>query len=115
MSKKEQNIGLGIKYPKSTCEDINCPFHGNLKIHGRTYVGKVVSAKMSKSVVVSWDRRVHIPKYERYMVKTSKVQAHSPECLGAKEGDTVKIIQCRPLSKLKSFVVIEIVSKEEEQ
>lgn len=110
MSKNEKTIGLGIKFPKETCEDNNCPFHGNLKVHGRTITGKVISDKMRKSIVVSWNRRVYIPKYERYLVKTSKVQAHAPECLNIKEGDEVKIIQCKPLSKLKSFVAIEKVS-----
>ncbi len=77
--------------------------------HGRSYVATVVSDKMRSTVTVAWKRRVHIPKYERYMVKTSKVKAHNPESIDAKEGDLVRIMQCRPISKTKNFVVVEIV------
>jgi small subunit ribosomal protein S17 len=104
---KTNNLGIDVKSPEGTCEDANCPFHGNLKIHGKQFVGVVSSDKMSKTVTVTWERRVYLPKYERYEKKRSKVKAHNPECINAKEGDTVKIMECRPLSKLKNFVVIE--------
>ncbi len=102
------NVGISIPSPSATCEDKNCPFHGNLKVHGRQHTGVVVSAKMNKTITVSWERRIYVPKYERYERKISKVQAHSPACIGAKEGDVVKIMECRPLSKLKTFVVIKV-------
>ena len=79
----------------------------NVNVHGRSYVGTVISAKMASTVVVSWKRRVYISKYERYAVKTSKVKAHNPDSINAKEGDIVKIVQCRPLSKTKNFMVVE--------
>ncbi len=79
----------------------------NVNVHGRSYVGTVTSAKMASTVVVSWKRRVYVPKYERYAVKTSKVKAHNPDSIDAKEGDIVKIVQCRPLSKTKNFMVVE--------
>jgi small subunit ribosomal protein S17 len=84
---KTKNIGMDIKTPENVCEDVNCPFHGSLKIHGRQFVGDVTSDKMSKTVTVSWERRSFIPKYERYEKKISKVKAHNPECINAKEGD----------------------------
>jgi small subunit ribosomal protein S17 len=80
-----------------------------LKVHGREFVGVVTSDKMSRTVTVAWDRRQFIPKYERYEKKLSKVKAHNPESINAKEGDKVRIKECRPLSKTKNFVVIEIL------
>ncbi len=75
---------------------------------GRTFTGVVVSSKAQKTVTVQWNRRVYIPKYERYLTKRSKVKAHNPE-LTLKEGDTVIIKECRPISKTKKFVVVEVV------
>ena len=46
-------------------------------------------------------------KYERYARSSSKISAHNPASVGANEGDAVTIMECRPLSKTKSFVVIE--------
>jgi small subunit ribosomal protein S17 len=80
-----------------------------LKTRGRVFRGKVISAKAQKTVTVSWDRRVYVPKFERYMVKSSKVKAHN--AIDAKEGDTVIIKECRPLSKTKKFVATEVVKE----
>ncbi len=82
-----------------------------LKTRGRTFRGTVVSAKAQKTVTVQWMRRVYVPKYERYQVKRSKVKAHNPSEMGAKEGDLVVIKECRPLSKTKNFVVVEVIKK----
>jgi small subunit ribosomal protein S17 len=83
----------------------------SLKTRGRTFKGNVVSAKAQKTVTVSWNRRVYIPKYERYQIKRSKVKAHNPPEIGAKEGDEVIIKECRPLSKTKKFVVTVVIKK----
>lgn len=85
-----------------------------MSIRGRTFTGKVVSAKMHNTVVVQWERRVLIPKYERYEKRKSKVNAHNPETINAKEGDMVEIQETRPLSKTKHFVVTKIVSEVEQ-
>ncbi len=96
-----------IKAPANKCSDVNCPFHGNLSVRGRTFTGKVISSRMSKTVNVEWDRRIYIPKYERYLKKRTRVKAHNPDCISAKEGDMVRIMECRPLSKTKKFTVME--------
>lgn len=83
----------------------------NISVRGKTFTGKVVSAKMHKTVVVEWERRVLIPKFERYEKRRSKVSAHNPEKINAKEGDIVKISETRPLSKTKNFIVVEVLSK----
>ncbi len=83
----------------------------SLKTRGRTFKGEVVSAKAQKTVTVQWMRRVYVPKYERYQEKRSKVKAHNPSEIGAKEGEIVIIKECRPLSKTKKFVVVEVIKK----
>jgi len=83
-----------------------------LKIRGRTFVGTVISSKMQKTVTVEWERRHYLKKYERYEKRRSKIKAHNPPLINAKEGDVVKIMECRPLSKTKNFVVVEILGKE---
>ena len=83
----------------------------SLKTRGRVFKGEVVSAKAQKTVTVVWMRRVFIPKFERYLIKRSKVKAHNPPEIGAKEGDFVVIKECRPISKTKKFVVTEVVKK----
>ena len=74
---------------------------------GRTFVGKIISAKMSNTVNVEWERRSYLYKYERYQTERSRVKAHNPTELNAQVGDTVRIAECRPLSKTKKFIVIE--------
>ena len=100
-------IGMEIKEPKKKCKDKYCVFHGDLSVRGRIFVGNVKSAKAQKTILVTWERQHYIPKYERYEKRLSKVQVHAPECMGIKEGNTVKIAECRPLSKTKHFVVMK--------
>lgn len=82
-----------------------------ISTRGRIFTGTVIRDKMSKTVTVEWERRKYIPKYERYEKRRTRVKAHNPEEINAKEGDLVKIKETRPLSKTKNFIVIEIVSK----
>jgi small subunit ribosomal protein S17 len=107
MEKKAKNIGLKVAAVTKTCQDKKCPFHSQLKVRGRTFVGTIISGKMHNTATVEWNRKVKIPKYERYEKKRSRIKVHNPECLGAQEGDMVKVAECRPLSKTKHFVVVE--------
>jgi small subunit ribosomal protein S17 len=109
---KNKGIGFEVKQPVENCSDKNCPFHGNLTVRGRTLLGTVTSDKMSKTVTVGWDRRVYVPKYERYEKRRSKVKAHNPNCIDAKKGDLVRIAETKPLAKTKHFIVIEILGKQ---
>jgi|GEM_PF-1127984 len=77
------------------------------RTHGRTFTGKVVSDKMRRTVTVEWERRTYVPKYQRYERRYSKIKAHNPDEIDAKVGDTVVIMETRPISKTKSFVVIK--------
>lgn len=106
-NKKARNIGLNVQPPSNTCNDNNCPFHGNLSVRGQIITGLVSSLKMQNSIKVKKEYMRLIPKYERYEKRTSMYTAHCPPCINLKIGDKVNIAECRPLSKTKSFVVIE--------
>ncbi|MDX1904566.1 MAG: 30S ribosomal protein S17 [Thermonemataceae bacterium] len=73
-------------------------------------VGKVVSNKMNKSIVVMVERRVKHPIYGKFMKKSTKFMAHDEkqEC---NIGDVVRIMETRPLSKLKRWRLVEILEK----
>lgn len=80
-----------------------------ISVRGRVFQGTVVSAAMQKTAVVEWSRKKFIRKYERFENRKTRVKAHNPENINAKEGDVVKIGETRKLSKTKSFVILEIV------
>jgi small subunit ribosomal protein S17 len=73
-------------------------------------VGQVVSAKMTNTIVVEVTRRVPHPMYKRIINKRSKFYAHDEE-QRANVGDTVRIIECRPMSKLKRWRLGEVLRK----
>lgn len=103
------DIGIDVKEPTKLCEDPNCPFHGSLKIRGQLIEGKVVGDKGHQTVIVEKEYTRFHKKYERYERRVSRYMAHSPSCIDAKADDMVKIMECRPLSKEKTFVVVEVV------
>lgn len=109
---KKKGIGLEVKKPTKTCTDKNCPFHSTVGVRGKVFTGLVVNDKMTRTVTIVWTRRTYVPKYERYEKKKSKLKAHNPNCIGAKKGDVVRIVETRPLSKTKHFTVIEVLGKE---
>ena len=104
---KTRNIGLNVNPPINSCNDKNCPFHGDLSVRGQIITGFVSSIKMQHSIKVKKEYMHLIPKYERYEKRTSLYTAHCPPCIELKIGDKINIAECRPLSKTKSFVVIE--------
>src|SRR5438309_9041125 len=73
-------------------------------------VGEVVSTKMQKTIVVEVSRRVPHPLYKRIIGKRKKFYAHD-EAGTAKVGDVVRIVECRPLSKLKRWQLAEVVRR----
>jgi small subunit ribosomal protein S17 len=76
----------------------------------RPTIGRVVSNKMQKSVTVSIERLVKHPAYGKFIRRTTKVMAHDEEGT-CRAGDTVAIVECRPISKRKSWRVVEIVDR----
>jgi small subunit ribosomal protein S17 len=73
-------------------------------------VGQVVSTKMTKTIVVEVSRRVPHPLYKRIIGKRKKFYAHDEEGT-AKTGDTVRIVECRPLSKTKRWRLAEVIRR----
>lgn len=76
----------------------------------KTRIGIVVSGKMNKTITVAIERRVPHPIYKKYFKKTTKLMAHDEkrEC---SIGDKVKIMETRPLSKMKRWRLVQIVEK----
>jgi small subunit ribosomal protein S17 len=73
-------------------------------------VGEVVSTKMAKTIAVEVIRRVPHPLYKRIVTKRKKFYAHDEQAT-AKPGDVVRIVECRPLSKLKRWQLAEIIRR----
>jgi small subunit ribosomal protein S17 len=73
-------------------------------------IGEVVSIKMQKTIVVEVSRRVPHPLYKRIIGKRKKFYAHDEDA-SAKTGDIVRIVECRPLSKLKRWRLAEVIRR----
>ncbi len=82
----------------------------NTQKTARTVEGRVVSNKMAKTVTVLLERQVQHPLYGKVVRRSTKVHAHDEkgEC---KEGDVVRITECRPLSKTKNWRVVEVLAR----
>lgn len=80
----------------------------------RTVIGKVVSDKMNKTIVVQVERKVKHPLYGKYVRRFSKMYVHDEDNT-CRIGDLVTIIQSRPISKTKRWKLIEILKREEQQ
>ncbi|MBS3114601.1 30S ribosomal protein S17 [Candidatus Woesearchaeota archaeon] len=109
---ESKGIGIVLEIPKQKCNDVKCPFHGSLSVRGRQFTGIVVSTKMRKTAVIEFNRLHFLKKYERYEKRRTKLKIHNPECINAKDGDIVRVMECRPLSKTKNFVIIEKLGTE---
>jgi small subunit ribosomal protein S17 len=76
----------------------------------RTVTGKVVSNKMNKTIAVEIERLVKHPRYGKFIRRTTKLLAHD-ENNDSREGDTVQIAECRPLSRHKSWRLVSVVER----
>lgn len=81
----------------------------NSETNGRTMIGKVVSDKMQKTIVVVVERTVKHPKYGKIMRRRTKLHAHDENQV-CKIGNTVRIRETRPLSKMKSWTLVEVIA-----
>lgn len=80
------------------------------KAPGRTVIGKVISIKMDKTIIVEVERKVMHPLYRKYLKKFSKMYAHDAENI-CKLGDIVEIQMCRPISKTKSWKLVQVFNQ----
>lgn len=101
---------------KTSCADVKCPFHGRLKVRGRTFEGKVIR-KFPKRITIELERMIYIRKYERYAKSRIKIHARLPDCVekDIQIGDIVKVQKCRPLSKIIHFAFIKKIKDAEEK
>ena len=109
-----KNVGLGIKTPREAIEgtyiDKKCPFTGNVNIRGKLLRGTVKSLKMKRTCTIRRDYLHYIKKYNRFEKRHKNISAHvSPAFIDIKQGDTVLVGQCRPLSKTVRFNVLKII------
>jgi small subunit ribosomal protein S17 len=81
-----------------------------VKKPARALTGKVVSNKMDKTIAVEIERLIKHERYGKYIRRTTKLLAHD-ENKEAREGDTVSIVPCRPLSRRKSYKLVSVVEK----
>ncbi|KAM0751616.1 40S ribosomal protein S11 [Meredithblackwellia eburnea MCA 4105] len=107
-----KDVGLGFKTPKEaisgTYIDKKCPFTGNVSIRGRILTGKVVSAKMTRTIIIRREYLHYIPKYNRYEKRHKNLAAHCSPAFRVEVGDVVTVGQCRPLSKTVRFNVLRV-------
>ena len=80
----------------------------------KTITGTVVSNSMEKPIIVSIQRRLRHPLYNKYIYKTSKILAHDQEMV-SKVGDVVSIEESKPISKNKSWVLTKVIKAVQEE
>jgi small subunit ribosomal protein S17 len=112
--KKVRNIGIpNVQPPEKECDDVLCPFHGSLPVRGRLMEGTVTSTRMHNTISFQQDYLSLVKKYSRFERRRSKKLAHLPPCMEVRVGDTVKVAECRPISKNVASVVISVTPAEE--
>ena len=104
-----RDIGVDVHAPDGEWDgNENCPFYGNLRLRGQIIKGVVSSRGMQDAVIVERETTRYMKKFERYEKRTRRYPAHIPSCIGeVAAGDSVRIMECRPLSKTVKFCVIE--------
>ncbi len=102
----KRSIGLNVKPPQGKCADRYCAWHGSIAVRGKVFEGIVRSARAHNTAAIEFGYHFHLQKYERFERRTSRIPAHNPPCIHAKEGDRVVIAECRPISKTKHFIVV---------
>lgn len=103
-----RKIGLDVKAPDQACDDKHCPFHAGLPTRGRVFDGRATNAKARRTVTLQKEAPLYMPKFKRYARSKSTIHAHLPGCMSVEPGDSVKAVECRPISKSVSFVVVEV-------
>ena len=114
IAKAESKKRMVVETIGDLCKDRDCPFHGKLKVRGRTFEGEVIR-KFPRRITIGFERMIYIRKYERYAKSKTKIHARLPVCIenNIDIGDTVLIKECRPLSKIIHFVVIKKIKSGE--
>ena len=101
MKNKETELAM------KNCSDRHCPFHAHWKLRGRVFTGTIIKKDAHHTVTIEWPRLYYLKKYERFEKRRTRVKAHNPLCINAEIGNHVKIMESKPISKTKAFVIIE--------
>ncbi len=120
MAEKPLTVSFGLKEFVSRIEHTMSDGNKSQKAEefpkrGNSFEGEVESTKMDKSATVRWAYSEEVPKYERYERRNTKITVHVPEDIEVSEGDHVKVVETRPISKTKSAVITEIIQNGDEQ
>ena len=75
---------------------------------GQTFVGHIQRISLQKNAHVVWERRLFVPKYERYEKRRTKIIAHIPDGMNVKVNDKVEIKETRKISKTKNFIITKV-------
>ena len=104
------------KKETDSCADIDCPFHGKLRIRGRSFQGTVIK-KFPRRITIEFTRMAYIRKYERYAKFRTKIHARVPNCMEEQIhiGDLIQIGECRPLSKIIHFVTVKKIKERDKE
>ncbi|WP_054836864.1 30S ribosomal protein S17 [Metallosphaera hakonensis] len=103
----QKNVGIpGVSPPTKECDDLDCPYHGSLRVRGTLIEGTLIKSRAMKMGVVERTYLFYDHKYKRYERRSSRIHVRIPSCVEVKEGDTVIIGETRPISKSVSFVVL---------
>lgn len=109
-----RNIGFDVKgILQKPSQDRHDPFFQSFGVRGRMFTAKVLSTKASKTAKVEFERIFPLPKFERFEKRRTRLQVHNPDSMNAQIGDLVRIMECRPISKTKNFVIIEVLKRHE--
>ena len=122
MAKKETKKKTEIKmegHKEKTAgaeKDRDCPIHGGLRTRGASFEG-IVIRKFPRRVTLKFERMVRSRKYERYSMAMAKIHARLPNCMedSVQVGDLIRVMECRPLSKIIHFVVVKKIKGKEER
>ncbi len=82
-----------------------------LRMHGRVFVGTVIKDVFHKTTTIEFPRQVYNSKYERFQKRRTRLKVHVPDDFKVKKGDTIKVIETRPISKTKNFLALEVIKK----
>ena len=107
--KVKTDVGIPVPFPTAKCSDRHCPFHGHGKLRGRMFTGEITKDPFHNTVTVEFSRQYYLQKYERYERRRTRLKAHIPPCFAVKKGNIIKIMETRPISKTKNFVIVEVV------
>ena len=98
----------------SKCDDKNCPKCGIISVRGMKKTGRIVSTKARKTAVVEMDIVKYFPKYKRWARDKSRMTVHNPSCMNTEIGDEVEFGETRKMSKTKSWVITQVIKKNNE-